>query len=148
MSHEQTRDRLVAVAGAVAAALAVWVVADPIAGVDLRAPAGSGGQTHDVNAVTVIIPSLVGALAGWGLLALLERWTSRARRIWVTVAVVALVLSLGAPLSASGITDENKGWLAVMHLAVAAALIPLLARTAAPRAALRQDGSTKGTSRA
>jgi hypothetical protein len=76
---------------------------------------------------------LLASTAGWGLLVLLERLVTRAGRVWTVVAVIVLVVSLGAPLSASGITNANKGWLVAMHLAVGAALIPLLARTAPER---------------
>jgi hypothetical protein len=129
MRTGRTRARLVAVAGAVSAALAVWVVVEVIAGVDLRAPAPGGGGTHDVGPLTVVVPSLVAASAGWALLAGLERFTRRARAIWAPVAIVVLVLSLGGPLPATGISTANQVALAAMHVAVAVTLIPLLMRS-------------------
>lgn len=123
--------RIAAVVAAVLAAVVVWVAFGPIAGVDLRAPAaGTPGQTHDVGLVTVMVPSALASLAGWALLAVLERVTARSRTVWITTAIVVLVLSLGGPLSAAGISTLNQAALASMHLAVAATLIPLLGRTA------------------
>lgn len=56
------------------------------------------------------------------------------------MAVVVLVLSLGGPLSGAGVTLANKLWLALMHVAVGATLIPLLARTS-PRRSDRSRGA-------
>lgn len=124
-------DRVRSVVAAVGFAVAAWAVAEPILGFELRGPApGGGGTTHDVSAVVVAVAGLVASLAGWALLAVLERFVpSRARRVWVAVAVAVLVLSLGGPLSGAGITTANKLWLAVLHLCVGVVLIPTLART-------------------
>ena len=125
--------RLAAVAGAVLAALAVWSVAEFGFGIDLRAPASGAQGSHDVAAVNVIVASLVASLAGWALLAALERWTPRARRTWTAIAALALVASLAGPLSGSGITAGNRAWLAAMHVVVGAVLITVLSRTSANR---------------
>jgi peptidoglycan/LPS O-acetylase OafA/YrhL len=75
--------------------------------------------------------SLVAALAGWGLLALLERFTARPRTSWTAIAGLVGLLSLVGPLSAIASTTVANGLsLALMHLAVAAVLIPGLAATA------------------
>lgn len=133
-SDRRTVARIGAVAAATLAAAVVWVIVEPIGGLDLRAPApGSPGETHDVGLVAVLLPSFAASVAGWGLLALLERFTARARVAWTVVAVVVLVLSLGGPLPATGITAADQLALASMHLAVAATLIPLLARTSPTR---------------
>jgi predicted permease len=79
----------------------------------------------------VIVTSLAASLAGWILLAVLERWTRRARTIWTILAAVVLVASFGGPLTAVAATTTKLA-LSLMHLAVGAALIPTLARTAAP----------------
>ena len=112
--------RLVAVAGASAAALALWAVADPLAGIDLTVRL-SGAEQH-VGAGAVVAASLVVGLAAWGSLALLERLAERARRIWTVIAFAVLVLSLSGPLGAVG--PASTVALACMHLAVAAVLIP------------------------
>jgi hypothetical protein len=80
--------------------------------------------------VLVTVTSGVASLAAWGLLALLERLTAHPRTLWTAIAVLALLISLGGPLSGTGITSANRVALALMHLSVAAVLIPLLPRTA------------------
>ena len=127
-----TRDgwkgRALIVLAAVAAALAVWTVAR-VAGVDLTVRHGSGGGVDHVGAAMVTMVSAVAGLAGWGLLALAERFGSRAGPTWTTVAIVVLVLSLAGPLGAAT-SATAKAALACVHLAVAAALIPGLSRKA------------------
>jgi hypothetical protein len=79
----------------------------------------------------VAATSLAAALAGWGLLALLERFTARPRTSWTAIAVLVGLLSLAGPLSTIAPTTVANGLsLALMHLAVAAVLIPGLAATA------------------
>ena len=130
------RQRVLAVAAAVAVAGLVWVAFELIGGVDLRVPQpGNTGATDDAGIGIVLGSSAIASLAGWGLLAVLEKVTSRARLIWTVVAIVVLVLSLGAPLSAAGLTALNKTALALMHVAVGVTLIPLLRRTSQPDAA-------------
>ncbi|TDD30131.1 hypothetical protein E1218_02275 [Kribbella turkmenica] len=64
-----------------------------------------------------------------GLLAVLERRTVNARKVWTVVAVTACVLSLGSPLT-SGIGAGARVGLAALHLVVGAAVILGLRRTA------------------
>ena len=131
----RTRSRAEAVAATVAATVVLWVVAEPVLGFQLRSPApGGSGVTHDVNAVVVAGAALVASLAGWGCLAVLERFTTKARGLWTAAALVVAVGSLAAPLSGAGITAANRAWLALMHLCVAAVLVPLLRRSTPPRA--------------
>ena len=118
------RIRALAVLGAAAATLTVWVVAGPVAGVDLSAQLGSAPVQHVGPAMVVIVTILAG-LAAWGLLAVLEHFTPRARTVWTAIALVTLALSVAGPLS-SGVTTATKVALAGMHLAAAAVLIPLL----------------------
>lgn len=126
----RTITRLGAVVVAAVAAVAVWVVVDPIGGIALRAPApGGDGDTHALNVATVLMPALVASLAGWALLAALEWLTTRARASWTVTAVAVFLLSLSGPLTATGLTGTNQAALALMHIAVAATLIPLLAHT-------------------
>lgn len=120
------RNRVTAVGAAVAAALVVWVVAAPVLRVDLAVP--SGTQTMQIGVGLVIVNALVAALAGWALLALLERFTSRPRTVWTVVAVLTLLVSFNGPLVAAGAASTaTKLTLAAMHLAVGAVLIPMLA---------------------
>ena len=132
--------RLLAVLGAVMAALAIWVIAVPVAGADLTVR--QSGTTQPVGLAAVIGASLLAGLAGWALLALLERRAPRradrapaadqgnwARRRWTAIALGALVLSLAGPLP-GGVGTATTVTLAGMHLAVGAVLILGLRRTA------------------
>ncbi len=114
------------VAGACLAAVAVWAVAVPLLGTHLLVRFGSGPGL-EVGIASVVGASLTASVLGWGLLALLERRTDRARMIWSRIAVVTLLASLSLPLSA-GANISSKAALALMHLAVAAVLIPGLQR--------------------
>ena len=120
------RNRILGVAGATLAAVAVWVVEVPFLGIRLQTQFGNTAP-QDVGIVLVVISALAGSLAGWGLLALLERRYARARTIWTWIALAFLLVSFSAPFSA-GTTTTTKFALAMMHLAVAAVLIPTLRR--------------------
>lgn len=123
----RTRVRAVIVAGAVLAALTVWAVASPLLGVELRA-APDGGDPMTVGPPAVVTSSLLAASAGWALLALLERVTARAGRVWSVIAVAVLLASLAGP--PAGVSAGATAALTAMHLAVGAVLIPLLPRAA------------------
>ncbi|GAA0284365.1 hypothetical protein GCM10009539_85670 [Cryptosporangium japonicum] len=117
--------------GATLAALAGWVVIGPIAGADLVVE-GNNGRTITVGVGPVIVLSMAAGLVAWALLALLERFTTRARAIWVVLAVIGLLLSF-APLTGSDASTGTRAGLAALHLVVAAVLIPVLWRTSTPR---------------
>ena len=122
--------RILAVIGAVLAAEAVWLVAELVVGIRLQAPAGSGyPQPVDIGPGTVAIASLVVSLLGWGVLAVLERFTSWDRRIWLALSLIALVVSLGMPMSGSGVPDVDRAVLVLMHVLVAAIIVPAMYRT-------------------
>jgi hypothetical protein len=120
------RSRLAVVGVTVVVALAGWAVLGPLAGIELEAKQGT---TMHIGGVSVFFASAVMSLAGWGLLALLERRTLNARKVWTVVAVIACLTSLGSPLS-SGIGIGAKLGLASLHLLVGAATIYGLRRTA------------------
>lgn len=124
-AQRRLRVRALGVVGAVAAAVAVWVVAVPILGVDLQVTPGTD-EAQRVGLGSVVVASLVAALAGWGLLELLDRLTTRGRTVWTAIAVVALAASMFPPLA--GTTTATTVSLAAMHLAVGAALISALRR--------------------
>jgi hypothetical protein len=111
---------------ALAAAL-VWVVVDPLLGVDLSVT--RSGTTTVVGPGLVVGMALGAALLGWVFLAVLERFISRAGRVWTITAVAVLLLSFVMPFN-SGEADASAKWsLLVMHLAVGAVLIPFLSRS-------------------
>ena len=120
------RNRILGVAGATLAAVAVWVIEVPLLGIRLLTQFGNTAP-QGVGIELVVVSSLAGSLAGWGLLAILERRFARARTIWTGIAIAVLLASFSAPISA-GTTTTTKVALAMMHLAVAAVLIPTLRR--------------------
>jgi hypothetical protein len=119
--------RALAVLGAAGTALAVWVIAVPLAGADLAVR--MNGETQSIEPGSVVASTLIAGLVGWALLAVLERVVRRPRRIWTINAFVAFALSLAGPLT-SGADATTTVTLIGMHLAVAAVLIPALGRTA------------------
>jgi H+/Cl- antiporter ClcA len=126
----------------VLAALAVWGISELVFGVDVRQPAFGTGMPQDLTAGPVVVASVVAGLAAWLALALLERLTRHARAVWVALATLVLVVSLGAPLSGRGIDGGSRLVLALLHLTVGALLIVLLARTSPPARSvtLRRNG--------
>ena len=116
-----------AVLGATAAAVAIWIVAT-LVGADLTVSFGTGQPIQKITVINVVVAALVGSLAGWGLLALLRRFTTNARAIWTVIAIIFALLSLGGPLSTIS-SASTKAWLVAMHLAVATVTIVGLRRT-------------------
>lgn len=125
------RARVAAVAGALIASLAVYLLAVGPFDVDLTAATG-GSPPRSINPAEVILSTLVASLAGWGLLAVLERFASRPARIWLVVALAFLALSMAGPLT-GGIGTGSIVAFSIMHLAVAAVVIPVFVRTSTRR---------------
>ncbi|MFE6095225.1 DUF6069 family protein [Streptomyces massasporeus] len=122
----------------VLAPVVVWLVADPVLGHRLRV--ADGEQTLDLGAAPVAVAALFASLAGWGLLAALERFGARrARAIWTGAAGAVLAVSF-LPLLGDGMDAGTRTALALMHLAVAAVLIPGL-RGRPPE---REAGAARG----
>jgi hypothetical protein len=131
--------RSVAVGAAVLAAVAGWVILEEVAGLDLRTPAfGESPAGQDITVAAVAVTAAVGSLAAWGLLALLERRTTRSQRNWLALVLTGFLISLMGPLSGTGITAGQRGALVLLHILTAAISIPLLYRSASLRE--RTDG--------
>jgi lysylphosphatidylglycerol synthetase-like protein (DUF2156 family) len=125
--------RLAAVVAAFVATLALWALATLVFDVELLSPALPDRPSETIGPELVAGATLSASIAGWALLAFLERFVGRARTIWTTVAVVVLLASLGAPLSGTGVTAANRAVLTLLHLTVAAVLIPVFYRTSPAR---------------
>jgi hypothetical protein len=123
-TRRSTGRRLVTLLVAVVATSLVWTIAEKVFDVDVKVK--QNGTETAVQLPSVIIVTLLAGLVGWGLLALLERFSARGRRIWTIIAVVVLVVSLLGPLS--GITAGAKVTLLLLHLAAGLVIIPGLAR--------------------
>ncbi|WP_207946056.1 DUF6069 family protein [Actinomadura sp. 7K534] len=116
------RTQSLGVAGAVAAALAVWAVGEPLLGHDLVVEQ-PGKDATDLGAGAFATFSLAASLLGWALLAVLERVTAHGLRIWTVAALAVLALSF-FPLTGVEASAGAKTVLALAHVAVAAVLIP------------------------
>lgn len=121
------RFRLLAVVLSVLAAVAVWAIVS-LSGARLTVSSPLV-EALTIDLPLVIVTALPVALAGWGLLALLERVTARARRTWTIVAVAVLVLSI-PPLAFLDASWPTQISLALMHVAVGLTLILMLRRSA------------------
>lgn len=124
------RARLLALVGAGVAGVAVWVVAVPLAGADLIVT--TQGRTQEILLALVAVSSVLQPAVGWGVLAIMERFWSRARTGWLVLAVLVLVVTGFNAVNAAENT-ATAVWLNVMHVAVAAAFVPVLARTSPRR---------------
>jgi len=116
--------RLAAVGATVVVTLAAWAVGR-LAGADyvLRDPTGS----VTIDAMVTAVVTLVVAVLGWGVLALLERLTRYAVEIWVGLAAAVVIASM-VPIFFVVATPGTQVALYFVHLAVAV-LIPALLRT-------------------
>ena len=123
VAHRVSR-RASTVLGAVVATSVLQVGASAL-GVDflLSDEMGSAVLTLPVVAIATAIFGLL----GWGSLALLERTTRRARGIWTALALTVTVASL-VPIFLEHATAGTRVTLVLVHLAVAAVLVPLLRR--------------------
>jgi hypothetical protein len=101
---------------------------------------GVTGEAERMTLVQACGFTLQIGLVGWVVLALLERFTRRARAIWSTLAVIVLALSF-APIWLVGATTGTRAALVVLHIAVAAVLVPLM-----PSRSLDTRPSAAGTS--
>ena len=128
-TSSRRKARLLVASATVLGAVVVWIVVDPILGIDLRSPTNGGRESMDIGPALVVFASAIAAAIGWAALALLERLTSQARAVWAVGATLVLLASLGGPLSGTDVTAANRTALAVLHLAVGAVLIPGLLRT-------------------
>lgn len=121
------RVRAIAVGGAVLATGLVWLAAYAL-DIDLRLDQRNGQPPIIVGLPLVIGFTLILALLGWGALAVLERYIRQARTIWTVIAIAVLMVSF-VPILGVEATSGTKSVLSLMHLAVAAVLIPMLRRS-------------------
>ena len=121
-----TMIRLVSCVAAVLAAAVTFALLHGIAGIDLAARTGT--TVRHITVAAVVLAASASAAAGWGVLALLERFATRARSLWTAIAAAALLLSLLVGPTA-GITPAAKAGLAALHLVVGAIIIGGLRRS-------------------
>lgn len=121
-----SRAALVAALVAVAANLALWAVA--------RGPLGvPAGFPPLQSAGAVVVASIVGILGATAVFALVRRFAPRPVATFRAVAGIALLLSLGGPLSARAEPGGSSAAVAVlvaMHVVTAAIALGFLPRAA------------------
>lgn len=109
---------------ATVAAVAAWVLETRVADIELVVT--QGGATMAVGVVSVAVSALVVALAAAGVARLVRRHAARPRRAWLVTGTMVLVLSLTGPFAQATTTGAALA-LALLHVVVAAAVVPLLA---------------------
>jgi ABC-type Co2+ transport system permease subunit len=118
--------RALVVTGAVMAATVAWVLAQ-LTGTILEVEM-AGRSPLTVGLPEVLIVAVVASLAGWGAVELLHRLTRRAAAAWTVLSLAVLLASL-LPIILADISAGVGAYLAAMHLAVGAVLIPGLRAT-------------------
>lgn len=133
--------RALVVAGACAAALAVWLLAGPVLGTDLTVRPAPGAATQEVTAASVVLSCVLAGLAGWALLVLLERLTTHGAMVWRWLAGVVALLSLGGPLTLGQGTGAVIV-LTLLHVVVAGVLLVALPGSGPAAAGRSRAGRT------
>ncbi len=75
-------------------------------------------------ALTIVATGAAG-LAGWVVIALLERYTSSPRRVWIALTLVVLMLSI-VPVFRTTANLDTQIMLTALHCVAAGVLIPAL----------------------
>ena len=84
--------------------------------------------TREITLLLTVAATAAAGLVGWCVFAALERYTAHARRIWISLAVVVLGLSI-FPLFATPAAAATQIMLTAQHCVAAAILIPGLPQT-------------------
>jgi hypothetical protein len=124
------RKRVTAVAAAVLAPALLCLIVVGLGGHPL-AVTSPEGRTIELTIGFIALVSLVFALLGWALLAVLERLLPRrAALVWTVVAVTLLLISI-VPLTGE-MSTGTRLTLGLAHLLVAAPLLAWLPRRTPP----------------
>jgi len=123
-TRSRARTRALGIAGAVAAALVAWGIG-ALLGADYWITDSQGTARVDVP-TTAGCTAIIG-LVGWGVLALAERVARWGRTAWTVLAVGVLALSM-VPVGLVEATPSTRIGLTLIHLAVAAVLVPASTR--------------------
>ncbi|WP_141578393.1 DUF6069 family protein [Actinomadura sp. WMMA1423] len=125
-----------AVGGAVLADSLLWTAARGL-GVELRVDPGDGRPSQVVGLPLVAGITLVVALLASATRAVLGRMTDRAPAVWTASALIVLLVSF-VPVLYVEASSSTRITLALLHLSVAAVLVPLLSRPSRPAPAIRE----------
>jgi hypothetical protein len=137
MSADQTpqfqakRIMLAALAGGALAAVAntaLFLLLSAV-GVDFVIQADPSAPAAAIAVPNFVVASFLPALLAGGLLLLLGRFTTKARAVFIIIASVFALLSLGGPASVGGARAGTRVALAVMHLLSAVIITGALVRS-------------------
>jgi hypothetical protein len=134
-----SRSVLAVVGLGAAAPFLAWLVLSPIAGVDMSVTTAQAETT--VGPASVLVSGAVASLGALAAAWLARRFAGRPRRAFTIVALAVLVVSLAGPIGSANSTSAALG-LTVLHLVVAAVVVPLVAR-GLPRHSTRGGGTTQ-----
>lgn len=119
--------RPLAVIAASAGAVVAWTLITQVGHIDLRSPALQGsGPTSFIWLGSVVAIGGLASLLAWAVLAVLEHRVRKVKRAWLVAASLAFLISLGGPLSGTGISGADRGYLVVLHVVVATVLTSML----------------------
>jgi Family of unknown function (DUF6069) len=114
--------RLVAIAIAATATGLAWLLGR-LAHVEYIADTPIG--TRVITLALTTVATVAAGIAGWVVIALLERCTSSPRGVWIALTVVVLVLSI-VPIFWTTANLGTQLMLTALHCVAAAVLIPAL----------------------
>ena len=126
--QSRLRERALVVVAAIVAPVLLWSLITYAFSQDITVPESPGSDIrHKLEFAPVLVTAVAAVLAGWGLLALLERLVpKRALTIWTTIALIVLV---GTLPYMPGFTITERLLLGLVHLVLAGILILGLRRT-------------------
>lgn len=125
-ARARRRTRRASVVAAAAAITAAGWLAGRLAHIDYLIGTPLGPRS--ITLVQVSVATAIFGLAGWAVYGALERYTSRARPLWITIAVAVLALSI-APIFVLRAGVDTRLVLAGLHCLAAVVLIPGLPQT-------------------
>jgi hypothetical protein len=114
--------RVVAIAIAATATGLAWLLGR-LAHVDYIVDTPIG--TRKITLALTIVATVAAGIAGWVVIALLERYTASPRGLWVALTLVVLVLSI-VPVFRTTANLGTQLMLTALHCVAAAVLIPAL----------------------
>ena len=109
LSRLRRNDRVVAVIATIVGPVLVWLIATVGFGQQLYSPGFGGTAPQELSIWLVAATAGIAAIAGAGVLALIERFSRRPAQVWLVVSTAVLIVSLGAPLSGEGIDTATTG---------------------------------------
>jgi hypothetical protein len=114
--------RVVAIAMATTATGLAWLLGR-LAHVDYIVDTPLG--TRKITLALTVVATVAAGIAGWVVIALLERYTSSPGRVWIALTVVVLALSI-VPVFRTTANLGTQLMLTALHCVAAAVLIPAL----------------------